>query len=52
MTPKKCMETLIEVDEDVEDSHKKADDALCDLLIYLGYEEVVEQYLLIGKWYA
>jgi hypothetical protein len=37
---------------DVERDHLKADDILCDLLRSLGYEDVVQAYLNVEKWYA
>lgn len=37
---------------DTEVSHKLADDVLCDLLCELGFDEVVEEYHEIDKWYA
>ena len=37
---------------DTEASHGEADDILCDFLIHLGYDEVVEEYKKIDKWYA
>lgn len=36
----------------MEDAHKEADDALCDLLTALGYENVVNEYRKIDKWFA
>lgn len=39
-------------DEDQEQGHMDADDALCGLLVHLGYTDIVEQYLEIPKWYA
>jgi len=37
---------------DTESAHSDADDILCDFLSHLGYEEVVEEYKKIDKWYA
>ncbi len=37
---------------DVEMAHSDADDVLCELLISLGYEDVVNEYNLVPKWYA
>jgi len=37
---------------DKEHAHAAADDALCKLLVGLGYEDVVEEYMKVGKWYA
>ena len=37
---------------DIEASHKKADLVLTDFLLALGYEELVEAYNMIPKWYV
>ena len=37
---------------DQENAHVDADDVLCELLIYFGFKEVVEEYHRIPKWYA
>ena len=37
---------------DYETAHCQADFFLCKLLEYLGYEEVVEAWHKVGKWYA
>lgn len=37
---------------DPETAHIRADDVLCDLLTRLGYQEVVEEYRKISKWYS
>lgn len=37
---------------DIESAHGNADDDLCNLLRDLGFGEVVEEYLLVDKWYA
>ena len=37
---------------DYETAHCQADFFLCKLLDYLGYEEVVEAWHKVGKWYA
>ena len=37
---------------DTESAHSEADDILCDFLIHLGYDEVIEEYKKIDKWYA
>lgn len=39
-------------DGDTEAQHSQADDLLCMLLIDLGYEDVVSEYVAIDKWYA
>jgi hypothetical protein len=38
--------------DDYESAHSNADDLLCDLLLELGYDEVVEAWDGVGKWYA
>lgn len=35
-----------------ESAHFRADDLLCMLLINLGYDDVVAEYVAIEKWYA
>ena len=37
---------------DLSDSHEKADKILCNLLMDLGFKEIVEVYKSIDKWYA
>ncbi len=37
---------------DTEVAHSDADDVLCELLVDLGYGDVVDAYLLVDKWYA
>lgn len=37
---------------DTEGAHVNADDVLCALLRSLGYEDVVEEYEKVDKWYA
>jgi len=37
---------------DIERDHIEADSVLCDLLTSLGYEDVVEKYDAIEKYYA
>lgn len=39
-------------DGDTEYQHGKADEILCNLLTYLGYKEVVDEYHKVDKWYA
>ena len=43
---------LIRQSDDTEVAHVDADDVLCQLLMSLGYEDVVTAYHDIGKWYA
>lgn len=35
-----------------EDDHEYSDDTLCQLLLDLGYEDVVEAYKKVPKWYS
>ena len=35
----------------VEDAHVEADNILCRVLIELEYDEIVEEYRKIDKWY-
>ena len=37
---------------DTECNHINADDILCDMLIELGYKDIVDEYNKIFKWYA
>lgn len=37
---------------DIEASHAHADGILCDLLIKIGLEDVVDEWRKIEKWYA
>ena len=39
-------------DGDKERDHGEADELLCGLLRELGYQEVVDEYNNIEKWYA
>ena len=44
---KECVEN-----RDTEAAHGDADDLLCEFLRKLGYNELVEKYLEVNKWYA
>ena len=35
-----------------ERDHYNADELLCDILISLGYDEVIEEYKKITRWYS
>lgn len=37
---------------DTESAHLNADNIICDLLVALGYADVVEEYDNVRKWYA
>lgn len=44
---------ILEVESsDTESAHSNADDLLCELLIKLGFKEVVDIYEQVGKWYS
>lgn len=53
---KRLREIMADLDNkefyDQESAHVDADDVLCELLVYLGFKEVVEEYHQIPKWYA
>lgn len=38
--------------EDEETAHEKGDEILCQLLREVGYDEIVDEWELIRKWYA
>ncbi len=42
----------LQKESDVEVAHLKADQILCELLEGLGFQEIVDLYVEIGKWYA
>lgn len=52
----KRLETIAEgsrsVGCDIEDAHIEADKILCDILDMLGFDDIVEAYNSIEKWYA
>ena len=57
LTPEEFTDAMREAlergrDEDEEQTHKRADNLMCDLLKSLGYEEGVAVYLKSGRWYA
>lgn len=37
---------------EIAEAHRKADHVLCDLLNELGYEELIDLYFSVEKWYA
>jgi hypothetical protein len=39
-------------EKDEEEGHGRADFLLCELLKKLGYEEIVEKFDSLKKWYA
>jgi hypothetical protein len=58
MSNKEIQEIIKELNElsmysgDTEMNHECADDVLCNLLIDLGYQDVVDAYNEIDKWYS
>jgi len=38
--------------DDTEEAHCNADDILCDVLIALGYQDIVDEYKKVNKWYS
>jgi hypothetical protein len=38
--------------DDTEGAHGNADDILCEILSELGYDDIVETYNRVNKWYA
>lgn len=50
---RRAVERLSDVkDFDTERAHSEADETLCDVLTSLGYEEIVEAWRKVDKWYA
>ena len=48
-----CLKELDDArDEDAESGHRMADEALCDLLTGLGFDDVVAKFQAIPKHYA
>lgn len=45
------MKALVEND-DYEEAHSRADDILCELLRDFGYNDLIDAYDQVGKWYA
>ena len=54
MTKEEFKEEMLKIADngDPESSHYEADDLMCELLGSLGYEEGVEIFENMGKWYA
>ena len=48
----KLTEITSEKQYDIEADHSIADDLLCELLIALGQQEIVDLYDKVDKWYA
>lgn len=49
---KKIRKTNKDIGEDAKDCHYTNDRHLCDLLVDLGFERVVNEYNKLMKWYA
>lgn len=54
MNREEAIKKLVEIQQmdDTEEAHYDADGVLLDLLHSLGYQDVVEEFLKIYKWYA
>ncbi len=54
MTREEALAKLAELagDSDTELAHLEADNVLCELLVSLGYLDVVEAYHVVEKWFA
>jgi len=37
---------------DIENDHSQADDIICEFLRDLGYDDIVDRFSKIDKWYA
>ena len=52
-TPEEFAEKMRELHVfDIEGRHKEADQIMCELLEYFGYQEGVEIFRKMDKWYA
>lgn len=49
---KELMNKCVENTGDPEAAHGYADDILCEILTSVGYQEIVDLYHEVGKWYA
>ena len=54
MNRENAISRLIELQDngDTEAAHLNADEVLCQLLIVLGYQDVVVEYNKVDKWFA
>lgn len=43
---------VLQTNPDKEEVHVNADKILCEILLQLGYSDVVSEYEKIDKWYA
>lgn len=48
----KELEEMHGEDQDYESNHLNADAILCDILGYMGCQDVVDAFDKVGKWYA
>lgn len=48
----KLLDEAMAAQADPEAAHSMADDALCGLLEWLGYSDVVKAWHRVPKWYA
>ena len=46
------LKTLQEPGGDIEVAHSEADQVLCEVLDYLGMDEIVNEYRKVPKWFA
>ena len=42
----------LQSEDDIESAHSQADSILCNLLVGLGFSDVVEEWRKVRKWYA
>ena len=54
MTRELAIEKLRECqkDDNIDAAHRNADHVLCELLVALGYADVVAEWVEVDKWYA
>lgn len=54
MTREEAIEKLIDqqANDDTESAHSRADEVLCELLVSIGYADVVKEWERVDKWYA
>lgn len=45
-------EFIIRYSDDPEQAHIRADDVLCEILTEMGYEDIVEAFNIVPKWYG
>ena len=54
LTKEDAMKAILKAqkDDDTEEAHCRADDALCGYLEHLGHADLVEEYHKVSKWFA